>query len=721
MTQAENESQSTFSSDNPLIDPANDMLGYVPFSKLLAQSISRICPKEGIVVAINGPWGSGKSTILNFVLYYLEHEFADQPVIPIHFNPWWFSGREDLTRLLIGQIRARLGDKDYGELKGKLADFTELVTRIPGVPGKDFGEIFADKLRGEPDLVSLKNRIDELLRTSDNRILVIIDDIDRLAPDEICDLFRTIKATGNFPNVIYLLAFDIGVVVKSLEQTFIPDANSYLEKIVQVPFALPLPDKAALRKLLFARLSEITAGTDEANFDAVYWANAYYSGIDHFIVTPRDVVRLINVLRATYPSVKDEVNPVDFISIEAIRVFMPKLYDEIRSNQDLLAGASAESGRENTAEQRKESFETWLELLPEGDRDSAKKLLSLFFPRFGSAFGGARYGYEWLSSWRRQLRACSPDKFPIYFRFAIGSDSISKAEINALLEVAGDSKAFGELLLKYAGQIRSDGSSRVRAVLEYLQDYTTKDIHTEDIPAIINTFFDIGDSILLKCDGRGGIFDIGNDIRISRLIYQLVRRVDEATSFEIISSAIESGSAIAIITHEVVIWGQEHGKFGNEEPNPVEDRTFTAEHLNMLEELAVAKITEAAEDGSLISSPNLVGTLYAWRIWTGSDDHVRKWANDIIATDNGLILFVEQFGSVRKSQGLGDWAVREKYRLDPKWLEPYIDPNEIVDRLKLLRDTSQLDAEKMKAVSQFLHEHDLRMGGKDPEREGWGE
>src|SRR5690606_11980793 len=130
----ESESQSTFSSDNPLIDPANDMLGYVPFSRLLAQSISRICSKQGIVIAINGQWGSGKSTILNFFLYYLEHEFSDKPVMPIHFNPWWFSGREDLTRLLIGQIRARLGDKDYSELKCKLADFTELVTRIPGVP-----------------------------------------------------------------------------------------------------------------------------------------------------------------------------------------------------------------------------------------------------------------------------------------------------------------------------------------------------------------------------------------------------------------------------------------------------------------------------------------------------------------------------------------------------------------------------------------------------------
>lgn len=717
----ESKSQPPFSSDNPLIDPANDMLGHAPFSRLLAQSISRIYPKQGIVIAINGPWGSGKSTILNFVLYYLEHEFVELPVIPIRFNPWWFSGREDLTRLLIGQIRAQLGDKDYGELKGKLADYTELVTTIPGVPGKDAGGIIAKILRRGTDIISLKNRIDDLLRASDNRILVIIDDIDRLAPDEVSDLFRTIKATGNFPNVIYLLAFDIAVVVESLKKTFIPDARSYLEKIVQVPLSLPLPDKAALRRLLFARLSEITADADEANFDSVYWGNIYYGGIDHFIVTPRDIVRLINVLQATYPSVKDEVNPVDFIAIEAIRVFMPQLYDEIRRNQDLLAGASIESGRESSAEQKKKIFETWLELLPEEDRDSAKNILSLIFLKFGSAFGGPLYGYEWLRNWRKELRACSPDKFPIYFRFALGSDSISKTEIDALLEVAGDGKAFGKLLLEYAGQIRSDGYSRVRIILEYLQDYTKNDISEKDIPVIIYTFFDIGDSLLLKSDKRGGIFEIGNEIRINRLIYQLLRRVDETTSFEIISSAIENGSAIAVFTHEVVIWGQEHGKFGNEEPNPVEDRAFTAEHLHVLEELCVAKITEAAEDGSLLSSPNLVGTLYAWRIWTGSDDRAREWANKIIAADDDLISFVEQFGSTRKSQGLSDHTVREKYRLDPKWLEPYIDTSKIVDRLKQIRDTSQLDAEKLKAVSQFLHEYDLRMSGKNPDREDWGE
>ncbi|MGA9100279.1 MAG: P-loop NTPase fold protein, partial [Methanotrichaceae archaeon] len=272
----------TYSDDNPLSDPTYDPLGSAPFSRLIAQSISRIHPKNGIVIAINGPWGSGKSTVLNFVLHYLQNDFADPNVEVIRFNPWWFPGREDLTHLLISLIRIRLGDKGHEDLKNRLADLSELVSKIPIVPGIEAGEFIAKKLRDQPDLVSLKDRIDELLRSSGKRILVIIDDIDRLTPEEICDLFRTVKAAGNFPNVIYLLAFDTGIVVKSLERELIPHeaGKDYLEKIVQVPFSLPLPDKIALRDLLTGKLNEIIAGTKEENFSTSYWQNMYFLGLD---------------------------------------------------------------------------------------------------------------------------------------------------------------------------------------------------------------------------------------------------------------------------------------------------------------------------------------------------------------------------------------------------------------------------------------------------------
>jgi predicted KAP-like P-loop ATPase len=146
---SENEDTSNpLSGDNPLSDPRNDLLESAPFSKLIARSISRMRPSEGIVMAVNGPWGSGKSTILNFVLYYLQHDFTDPNVVVIRFNPWWFPGREDLTRLLISLIRIRLGDKGHEDLKNKLADFSELVSKIPIIPGIEAGGFIAEKLSG---------------------------------------------------------------------------------------------------------------------------------------------------------------------------------------------------------------------------------------------------------------------------------------------------------------------------------------------------------------------------------------------------------------------------------------------------------------------------------------------------------------------------------------------------------------------------------------------
>jgi predicted KAP-like P-loop ATPase len=183
----------TLSADSPLKRPDEDELGYAPFAEQLANAILRMAPSDGLVISINGPWGSGKSTVLNFMLHYLEQADKEEQPIILRFNPWWFSGREDLTRLLIGQLRVRLGDKDYGELKERLADLADLVSKIPGIPGREAGEFFADKLRGQPDLIALKEKIGELLLLQKRKILVLIDDIDRLSPDEIRDLFRVLK------------------------------------------------------------------------------------------------------------------------------------------------------------------------------------------------------------------------------------------------------------------------------------------------------------------------------------------------------------------------------------------------------------------------------------------------------------------------------------------------------------------------------------------------
>ena len=275
------------SSDNPLTHPDQDELDYSPFAQIMAKSIVNMSPSDGFVMSLNGPWGSGKSTVLNFVVHYLNQYDSELRPIVVQFNPWWFSDREDLIRLLIGQLRTTLGKKDFAELRKKLATFSELVSNIPSLPGRDFGRMAAKLLDKQPEIISLKKSIGKLLLDSNKKILVIIDDIDRLPPDEIRELFRMIKATANFPNTIYLLAFDNQVVTDALERGFVSSGKDYLEKIVQVPFVLPNPEKFSLRRLLFKKLDSILADTPTELFDKSYWTNTFFEGIDHYIFTPR--------------------------------------------------------------------------------------------------------------------------------------------------------------------------------------------------------------------------------------------------------------------------------------------------------------------------------------------------------------------------------------------------------------------------------------------------
>jgi predicted KAP-like P-loop ATPase len=70
------------SADKPLSDPRSDRLGYSPFAKHLAESISKVDPTDGFVIAVYGSWGSGKTTLMNFIAYYLkENPEVTQPVL----------------------------------------------------------------------------------------------------------------------------------------------------------------------------------------------------------------------------------------------------------------------------------------------------------------------------------------------------------------------------------------------------------------------------------------------------------------------------------------------------------------------------------------------------------------------------------------------------------------------------------------------------------------
>ena len=113
------ESHQAISADKPIVDPVHDRLEYAPFARHLAASICRLTPSEGLAIAIYGPWGSGKTSLLNLIRHYIQQKpEGEQPTI-VPFNPWWFSGHEDLTRRFFEQLRARFSGRKVASPKNR--------------------------------------------------------------------------------------------------------------------------------------------------------------------------------------------------------------------------------------------------------------------------------------------------------------------------------------------------------------------------------------------------------------------------------------------------------------------------------------------------------------------------------------------------------------------------------------------------------------------------
>lgn len=751
----ETENLNILSADNPLIDPKDDRLGYASFAKNLAESFCQMTSSEGLVLAVYGSWGSGKSTLMNFIIHYLKQKPDDKQPIIVPFNPWWFSGQEELTRHFFEQLQVNLkkAPNVAKELTENLANFADIVSGLP-IPYADYVKVLADagKALVQPkDIYKLKEEIEKILKQQKQKILIIIDDIDRLTAEEIRQLFRVIKAVANFPNVIYLLLFDKEVVIKALEEAQGIPGEDYLEKIVQVPFELPTLDKSSLQKLLFERLDAIITETSEKLFDQTYWGNVFFKGIESFITKPRDIVRLANTLSVTYPAVQGEVNPVDFIAIESLRVFCPKLYDIIRNNPRVFAGNTDDRGiNSDSVDVIKPLLEEWILQLKEVKKEPVKNLLKRIFPKLQAIWGDGYHqsiyhGANCELSWRKQLRVCSLERFPIYFRLALPKGDFSNIEMQSILTLVTDVNIFEQKLLELAKEKRPDGTTRISIFLEKLRDYTEEKISLDKIPLILRAFYNVGDRLLCPEDKNSGIFSLDNYIKISVIASSLLHRIESKQQrFELLKEAIENGKAISIIVKEVATLGQQQGKYGSSKIEAEADWLVEANDLKKLEEIALEKVQETARKLTLIATPDLPNILYFWntrvielcqipqsiiaRSRFKSDffdlwfivvfyrTQIKQWVQQAIKNDEDLINILVQFLQQGYSHSASDLVSKKQYKLDPEWLETYVNPSSIINRVKNLatNNQTQLTEEQRKAIEQFIRGYKIRQQGKEP-------
>ena len=710
-----------FNSDQPIKSYKEDILGRCPFAQSLGNAILSYKEKDSIAIGLFGAWGSGKTSIINMALEHIDdlaskNKTDDKKHIVIRFNPWNYSDQNQLITQFFRQLSVVLRRPDYaddakkaGEKLETYAKFFEPLALIPTVGPfasllskvfKNLGS--ATKSWGDQksnDLNVIRAELNELLGKQPHKIIVVIDDIDRLNDVEIRQIFQLIKSLGDFPNTIYLLAFDKNVVINALEKTQEGYGAEYLEKVVQIPFEIPLISKQEIEHLLFSQLDEIIKDIPENKWDRTRWENIYHSGFKYFFRNIRDVTRYINSLRFSFEMVKSEVNAIDFLAITAIQVFIPEVYYGIRDNKDIFSGVSDSGyGSDAANEQAKKRCDEIIGRVNGPSPEILNAFLKRLFPKLETIYGDMHHGGDWWGNWRRDCRICSPDVFDIYFRLSLPKGEISQREIETILMLGNNPDAFAEALLK----LNEDG--RLIRFLERLEDYTQRDIPEENIEPIITVLMDIGD---LFPEGDSGFFGTSTPMRLLRLFYQLTNRFDSHEKrSDIFKRATEKATrSLYTVVDEVSVQGQQHGKYGAESPDPEEKRTVNSAQLEELEKIACDKIESWAEDGRLAKHRDLLPILFRWKEW-GQRYKVNNFVNNMIKSDDGLIDFITSFLSKSTSRAIyTDYVETMHWRIDLKSIEEFVVLKEVEPRIRKIFTSSnfeQLDDRKKLAIKTFL-------------------
>lgn len=323
-----------------------DALDRRAFADRVTEVLRRITPDEGLVVSVEGPWGSGKTSILAMVEQLLKAEPDDERPLVVHFNPWLIGDRDALLRQFLASIakavrltdHAKEGKRVAKELKTYSKAF-DVLKLIPGAEpwasivksvvesvGDATGSVAEYKA---PDVEARKDALEKALRKFPQRIVVLLDDLDRLYPAEAYEMVRIVKAVGDLPNVGYVLAWDEKYVSAALERLNVPFAGSYLDKVVQVRLPIPplsFPQRMALMNQGLQRLPPEALAAHFPNGDDRL-AALFHAGQRELVEQPRDVVRLFDVVAAIEPGLRGEVHLADMLGLASLMTKAPAVYD----------------------------------------------------------------------------------------------------------------------------------------------------------------------------------------------------------------------------------------------------------------------------------------------------------------------------------------------------------------------------------------------------------
>lgn len=539
-----------------------DRLGRAPLAEAIAAQIAAVDPESGVVFGLAGPWGSGKTSLLRMTREALQEDHEGFAVL--WFNPWLFTGSEQVVGVFFTELGAQLSDlpgAGWDESSAAMRDFGATLSKLRDAPATTSGGFFGRASGEGGSLHRRRIRLEDALRkvveSDGRRLVVIVDDLDRLRPHEIRDFAALVKMNADLPNLNFVLAYDRERVERIIGEVE-GYGQAYLEKVVQVVHDVPKGRGVDLTQRLVDAMNEAVAGADSIGpFDERRFESLLRGVISPLANSARDVRRYADSLPVTLRVVGDEAALEDVLALEAIRVFLPEAFTALANSANALTtprdqlgafapsdGPQADDSQADNpqAEVARAEVESFIRSGGEKEgilREARRRL----FPA-SLWTEGDRSGSEWQKYWSRRRLAAHPRVLGLYLEKRLPRDVLPASEADELFESFGDADRLGGIL----GAMDSETLERtLERLLDYEDDYRLGDAESA-VPVLLN-------QLPRLRDRANGFTDLGADIKMERVVLKLLQKVADPTSIaalvKSVAPRIESLTAHATLVEMV--------------------------------------------------------------------------------------------------------------------------------------------------------------------------
>lgn len=236
-------SQLYFIADEEIGDKKEDLFASDSQAKSFAETVLASGAHPGLIFGIDGPWGIGKTSFINLAERFWE--LAEDRVIVCRFEPLRYASETDLADRLIRDVTATIQRKVFApEFRPAASRYSRLIK------GKADISFLGFKLSLEPSqetVDELLDDIDEVLRRIDRRVIIVIDDLDRLDAKTTNNVLFATRRTFKLSQATYVLCYDTEILARSNDES--SRAREFLEKFVTVKMSL-FVDSSRIRDFL---------------------------------------------------------------------------------------------------------------------------------------------------------------------------------------------------------------------------------------------------------------------------------------------------------------------------------------------------------------------------------------------------------------------------------------------------------------------------------------